>query len=69
MIKIFCDICGKEPDMEKDDFAFEATITEFMTSLVGQNMVPKKEMKREMIQICKGCFYTHISKLLKNGKK
>ena len=67
MIKIFCDICGKEPD--DHDFAFEATITEIVTSLAGTEMTPRREMRKKLVQICKGCFYTHISRLLDKDKK
>ena len=65
-IKIICDICGKEPN--DPDFCFEATIMEIRTSLAGQALSPKKEIRKELIQICRECFEKHISKLLKNKK-
>jgi dihydroorotase len=64
MIKIICDICQKEPDDK--DFVFEATKSEIVTSFGGADMTPQQRMHKEMIQICKGCFYKHISKLLKH---
>lgn len=63
-IHITCDICKKEPDLN-DNFVFEATKVEVETSLNGESMIPQKKMNKEMFQICKGCFYKHISKLLK----
>ncbi len=65
MIRCYCDICKEE--LTDQDFVFEATLAEVRTSLVGEGMIPKKEIKKEMVQICKGCFYKHISKLLKDG--
>ncbi len=67
MIHITCDICEKEP--MDNDFVFEADWIEIKTSLVGNSMMPMKEKKAKKIQICKGCFYKHIHKLLKNGEK
>jgi len=66
MIKIYCDCCKKEID--NSDFMFEADHWELRTSLVGKEMTPQTKMEKEKIQICKGCFYKHISQLL-NEKK
>lgn len=67
MIKIYCDICGKEPDDR--DFACDLTKVEIVTSLTGESFVPMESRKKDVFQICKGCFYVHISKLLKNEKE
>lgn len=66
MIKIICDICGEEP--QDQDFACDMTVIEILTSLTGKEFSPIQEKKKRMLQICKGCFYKHISKHLKNEK-
>jgi hypothetical protein len=63
MIKVICDICHKEPDDQ--DFAFEATLSEIRTSLGGSELSPQNRIHKEMFQICKECYYKHISKLFK----
>ena len=65
-IKIYCDICKKLAD--DNDFAFNAMLVEIRTSLTGESLTAKNEKVKKEFQICKGCFYSHISKLLKNGK-
>ena len=67
MIKIYCDICGKEP--EDKDFIFEATKAEMTYSLIDKDIPMQKTLHKELIQICKGCYYVHISKLLKKNEK
>jgi len=67
MIKIYCDICGKEPTDR--DFACDLKVIEILTSLKGESMIPQQEKQQSILQICKGCYYTHISKLFKNEKK
>lgn len=66
MIIIKCDICLKEPTDR--DFSFEAVLFEIKTQLTGADMIPMEEKHKKSIFICKGCYYTHISKLLKNAK-
>lgn len=66
-IKILCDVCGKEPN--DYDFACDIKIIEIMTSLKGESLAPLKEKRQEIYQICKGCFYSHLSNLFKNAKK
>jgi len=62
MIHITCDICGKEPTDK--DFVFEANWIEIRTSLLGESLTPNRQKETKLIQICKGCFYKHIHKLL-----
>jgi hypothetical protein len=64
MIKIICDICGKEP--QGHDFSFEATKQEIVTTLQGELLNPQERIQKAMYQICKDCFYKHIDKLLKH---
>ena len=66
-LKIFCNICQKE--LIDLDFMFEARWEEIMVSLGGTEMTPTKQKRVQVIHICKGCFYKHISKLLKKNEK
>jgi hypothetical protein len=67
-IKIFCDICEKEA--LDPDFIFEATKLESVISLDGVNdLTAKKRMDKKMIQICRGCYFTHLSKLFNKDDK
>ncbi len=66
-IHITCDICKKEP--QDNDFAFEATKMEMMVSLDGGTLDTQKRIKKDLIQICKDCYYKHFDKLLNGNKK
>ena len=66
-IHITCDICKKEP--QDNDFAFEATKMEMKTFFEGKSMNPNTKMKKDLIQICKECYYKHIDKLLNGNQK
>ena len=66
-IHITCDVCKKEPT--DNDFACDMKVIEITNSLKGVELTPQREKQQEIYQICKGCFYTHISKLFKNDKK
>jgi hypothetical protein len=65
MIKYFCDVCGKEP--KDTNFVFEATIAEMrdVYDVAGKNLNPRKQMNKQMIQICRECYEKNIKKLLK----
>ena len=62
-VKVYCDICEKLATDE--DFAFNAILVEIRTSLTGDLLTAKNEKVKKEFQICKGCFYSHIHKLLK----
>jgi len=67
MIKIICDICKKESTDK--DFACDMTVIEDLVSMpVEKNSLPQTTRVKRMLQVCKGCFYTHISKHLKDEK-
>lgn len=60
MIKIFCDICGKEPQM--DIFSCEITKQEIITDLTtGQ-----KQLKKDLLQVCKKCYDKEIKPKIRN---
>ena len=67
MIKIYCDICGEEP--QEEDFTCEL-ITQQITVDISNNLPsPKNKLNKLNYQICKTCFGKHISKLFQDGKE
>jgi len=65
MIKVYCDICSKEPkEKDKGKFVFEANVIEIITNLLNG----QQEKDTKVIQICKQCYEKHIKKLLYGEK-
>lgn len=65
MVKIYCDICQKEPkDM---DFVCEMTLAEVrdVYDVTSKNLNPHKQMMKQQLQVCKECFTEKIKPLLK----
>jgi len=62
-IKIYCDICSKEPT--ELDFAFEARLSEIRTKFVGKEINIHQEKYQRLIHICKDCYQKYLEKLLK----
>lgn len=62
MIKVICDICGKEA--KGNDFVFEAVKLEILLDIASG----QKRKEEHKYQICKDCYIKHISKLWKNIK-
>lgn len=64
MIRIYCDICQKEPSDK--DFVFEATRVQMIDAydVTGGNLNAKKQMDKKMFQVCRACYEKHLQKLL-----
>ena len=65
MIKIYCDFCGQEA--KDKDFAGQLLVVEVVTSLEGKDFTPLQQKQKRELHICKGCFYSHINKHIKNA--
>lgn len=66
-IHITCDCCLKEP--EDQDFACDITVMQRGISFAESQITPQMKTEKKIYQICKGCFYTHISKLFNKDEK
>lgn len=66
MIKIFCDICGKEPN--DPDFMCEMQVNEVKTGIDSRSFASQKHLDKKLIQICRVCYDEKIAPLF-HGKK
>ena len=65
-INVWCDCCKTQvKGQDLTEFACDLSVFEIRTSLTGPDLHTTKEQHKETRQICKGCYYQHISKLFK----
>lgn len=62
MLKVYCDICGKED--EGKTFRCQVDVVEVITDLT----TAQKSQKKDIYHICQSCYKKHISKQI-NVKK
>ena len=54
MIKIFCDICKKEP--KEPDFVCEMQVSEVITGISSANFKEQRHLEKNLFQFCKDCY-------------
>lgn len=69
MLKIYCDVCGQEPNNQ--DFVFEAQIKEIVQAINmgSKDFNTRPQLKTSLLQICKKCYNDKIEPLLLANEK
>ena len=69
MIKIICDSCNSEIDMQKQEFSCTIDVQEIVHNLISDTPVPAKQGKKTIINLCKDCYKKKVAPAIQSDAK